>query len=40
MKVLIEFEIDTDKSQEAVEIFYELLVEKTSAEKVVVRTYR
>lgn len=40
MKVLIEFEVDTDKTQEAVEIYYELLIEKTLAEKVVVKTYR
>ena len=40
MKVVIEFEVDTDKSEEAVEIFYELLIEKTLAEKVVVRAYR
>lgn len=40
MKVVIEFEVDTDKSQESVEIYYELLIEKTLAEKVEVRTYR
>lgn len=40
MKVLIEFEIDTDLSQEAIEKFFEKIIHLKGGDNIDVKTYR